>query len=430
MKLNLKNPELAINGGTPVRTVPWIDNYTCGKEEKRAACQAIDSGYLSKFEGSFTPDPPFSFWGGPFVQQLEEDWNRYYGSKYAISMNSATSGLYAALGALEIGYGDEVIVSPSTMTACAVGPLIYGAIPIFSDIERTTGAIDCDSVEKLLTPRTKCVIVVHQFGIPADMDRLLAICKQRNIKIIEDCAQAHGAKYKDRYVGTIGDIGVFSLNVNKTIQSGEGAVCITDDDDLRYRLALIRNHAEAVVGPAHVANIINLIGFNYRLTEVQAAIAIEQLKKLNSLNEQRLEMVHSLNQKFKKFDFLEVVEGRKDCVNTFYQFPLLFSEEKSGVLIEDFRKAICEEGCFFFRGHTPLYLQPIYQTKTVFKHGYPFTAPENQAIQTNYEPGSCPMAERMKNHELLLNEHVRPPNKMADIDDLVQIFEKVGRAAS
>jgi perosamine synthetase len=428
MKINLKNSTLAINGGTPLRSTPWIDNYTTGDEEKQAAVRAIESGYLSKFEGSHTPDAPFSFWGGPFVQELEERWCDYYGSKYGISMNSATSGLYAALGALNIGFGDEVIVSPSTMTACAVGPLLYGAIPIFADVERTTGALDCDSVESLINSRTKCVLVVHQFGIPADMDRLLAICKKHDIKIIEDCAQAHGAKYKDLHVGTIGDIGVFSLNVNKTIQCGEGAVCITDDESLRQRLALIRNHAEAVVGPAGQQNLVNMIGFNFRLSEVHAAIAIEQLKKLDKLNEQRLEMVFYMNNQLKQFDFLEVIEGREKCKSTYYQFPVLYREEETGVPIEAFRGALCAEGCFFFRGHPPLYFQPIYQLKKAFKHGYPFSAPENREIKTNYEAGACPQAERLRNHELLLNEHVRPPNSLADMEDLVKIFEKIGKA--
>lgn len=428
MKINLKNKELAINGGNPVRRRPWIDNYTCGDEEKKAAARAIDSGYLSKFEGSFTPDPPFSFWGGPFIQELEERWSNYYGSRYAVSMNSATSGLYAALGALEIGYGDEVIVSPSTMTACAIGPLLYGAIPIFADVERKTGAIDCDSIEKLITPRTRCIIVVHQYGIPANMDRMLGICKKHNIKIIEDCAQAHAAKYKNRFVGTIGDIGVFSLNVNKTIQTGEGAVCITNDEDIRYRLALIRNHAEAVVGPGKYTNLINLIGFNLRLTEVQAAIGIEQLKKLDHLTKQRLEMVHYLNEKLKNFDFLEVVEDAEGCVNTYYQYPVLYLEDVTGIPIEDFRKAICEEGCYFFRGHIPLYYQPVYQTKTVYKHGYPFTAPENRDIKTNYFSGACPVAERLRDHELLRNEHIRPPNSLSDMDEIVKIFGKVAGA--
>lgn len=428
MKINLKNKDLAINGGNPVRKKTWIDNYTCGDEEKKAAARAIDSGYLSKFEGSFTPDPPFSFWGGPFVQELEELWCDYYGSRYAVSMNSATSGLYAALGALEIGFGDEVIVSPSTMTACAIGPLLYGAIPIFADVERKTGAIDCDSFEKLITPRTRCIIVVHQYGIPANMDRMLEICKKHNIKIIEDCAQAHAAKYKNRFVGTIGDIGVFSLNVNKTIQTGEGAVCITNDEELRYRLALIRNHAEAVVGPGKYTNLINLIGFNLRLTEVQAAIGIEQLKKLDLLTKQRLEMVHYLNEKLKKFDFLEVVEDDEGCVNTYYQYPVLYLEDVTGIPIEEFRNAICEEGSYFFRGHIPLYYQPVYQTKTVYKHGYPFTAPENRDIKTNYFSGACPVAERLRDHEILRNEHIRPPNTLSDMDDIVKIFEKVAGA--
>ncbi|MGK5092505.1 DegT/DnrJ/EryC1/StrS family aminotransferase [Deltaproteobacteria bacterium TL4] len=425
MKINLANPALAINGGSPVRLQPWIDNYTCGEEEKAAAIRAIETGFLSKFEGSHTPDAPFSFWGGPFVLELEERWHSYYGSKYAVSMNSATSGLYAALGALEIGFGDEVIVSPSTMTACAVGPLIYGAIPIFADVEQMTGSIDCDSFEKLITPRTKCLIVIHQFGIPAEMDRLVQICRQHEIAIIEDCAQAHGAKYKGKYVGTFGDIGVFSLNVNKTIQCGEGAVCITNNEDLRYRLALIRNHAEAVVGPAEYSNIVNLIGFNYRLTEVQAAIAIEQLKKLDGLNEKRLEMVRYLSDNLRKFDFLDIVDGREDCHSTFYQYPVLYKEAVAGTTIEEFRKALCKEGCYFFRGHTPLYFEPVYQIKKAFKHGYPFSAPENKMIQTNYHKGACPMAEQLRNHDLLLNEHVRPPNTIDDMKELVKIFEKV-----
>lgn len=425
MKVQLDRRELAINGGPPFRTKPWIGNYTCGEEEKQAAIKAIDSGYLSKFEGSFTPDPPFSFWGGPFVQELERQWCEYYGCKYALSVNSATSGLFAALGALEVGYGDEVIVSPSTMTACAIGPLIYGAIPIFADIERETGCLDCTSIERHLTPRTKCVIIVHQFGLPADMDRLLEICKARGVRIIEDCAQAHGAKYKGRPIGTIGDIGVFSLNVNKTIQTGEGGVCITNDDDLRMRLALIRNHGEAVVGPANYENIVNLIGFNYRLTEVQAAIAVEQLKKLDDLNNRRLEMVHYLNKKLRAFGFLEIVEGRPDCLSTYYQFPLIYKEEVGQAPIESFRKAICAEGCYFFRGHRPLYYEPVYQRKVAFKHGYPFAAPENAKIQTNYAPGACPVAERMREHELLLSEYIRPPNTLDDMDDLVAIMEKV-----
>ncbi len=148
MKIDLTNTELSLNGGNPLRNEHkrWLDNFTTGKEEKAAAIEVIESGYLSLFEGSHTPDAPFSFEGGPYVQKFETEWSAYYNIKHSISINSATSGLYAAIGALGIGYGDEVIVSPFTMTACALAPLIYGAIPVFADVELETGSLDLEGL--------------------------------------------------------------------------------------------------------------------------------------------------------------------------------------------------------------------------------------------------------------------------------------------
>lgn len=426
MSLNLDDPKLAINGGTKIRNKPWLDNFTFGDEEKQAAVAAIDSGYLSKFEGSHTPDPPFSFRGGPLVQKLESMWCDYYGSRYSVSVNSATSGLYAALGALGVGYGDEIIVSPSTMSACAVGPLLYGAIPIFADIERNTGSLNPDSILTKVTSRTKAILVVHQYGIPADMDPIMAIAKSHDIKVIEDCAQAHGAKYKGRCVGTIGDIGIFSLNVNKSIQCGEGGVCTTDNEDLKYRLELIRNHGEAVVGPAGYKNILNIIGFNYRLTEIQAAVAIEQLKKLDHINSVRMSYIDYLNKKISAFDFLEPMPGREGCVSTFYTWPFIFKSLVAGVDVESFRTTLNAEGMYFIRGYRPLYLQPLYQTKTLFKNGYPWRAPENQGIETNYDQGSCPMAEAMREC-ILVNEYIRLPNTRDDLDQILAAFTKIAK---
>jgi len=430
MPLNLLDPSLAVNGGTPVRTKPWLDNFTTGDEELRALKSVLDSGYLSKFEGSYTPDPPFSFHGGPFVQRFEAAWREYYGCRHAVSVNSATSGLYAALGALNVGFGDEVIVSPSTMSACAVGPLIYGAIPVFADIERETGALDPASIERNITPRTKAILVVHQYGIPADMDPIMELARQHDLKVIEDCAQSHAAKYKGRYVGTIGDIGVFSLNVNKSIQSGEGGVCITDDDDLSYRLELIRNHAEAVVGPAGYENIVNMIGFNYRLTELQAAVALEQLNKLDRINEVRMGYVDYLNEKLAEFDFLDLMPGREDSVSTFYTYPFRFNPEVAGVDYDAFHEALNAEGMYFLKGYRPLYMQPIYQTRTAFKKGYPWAAPENRdSNSVSYAPGTCPVAEEMEKR-VLVKEYVRLPNTMEDMDDIVAAFEKIAGCAS
>jgi perosamine synthetase len=439
MKIDLTNKHLALNGGTPLRSEhkKWQDNFTTGEEEKAAASEVIESGYLSLFEGSHTPDVPFSFEGGPYVQKFESEWSAYYNVKHSISVNSATSGLFAAIGALGIGYGDEVIVSPYTMTACALAPLIYGAIPVFADVELETGSLDPTSIRAKVSKNTKAIIVVHQFGIPANMDKISAIAKEFNLKIIEDCAQAHGCLYKGKEVGTIGDIGVFSLNVNKTIQTGEGGVCVTNDDDLAYRLKLIRNHGEAVVGPAGYKNIVNIAGFNYRMTEILAAVASVQLKKLPALNTARIAMVSSLVEQLSEFDFLQPLISRPECKNctcaqnkkckpTFYVFPMRFLPEKTNITRKEFIATLNAEGFLFFQGYVaPLYLQPLYQEKSLFRKGYPFEAPANQKLNMDYAKGLCPTTERLHYHEMTINEHIRLPNTQEDIDDIYRAIKKI-----
>ena len=424
-RIDLSNPKLAINGGNKIRKKSWADNITTGEEEKIALSRVIDSGYLSLFEGSHTPDAPFSFYGGPEVQALEDEWNEYYGSKYSVSVNSATSGLYMAIGALGIGYGDEVIVSPYTMSACAMAPMIYGAIPVFADVD-DMGSLDPKSIKTLVSPRTKAILVVHQFGIPAQMNEIMEIANEYNLKVIEDCAQAHGAKYRGQYVGTIGDIGVFSLNVNKTIQSGEGGVCVTNDKDLHYRLALIRNHGEAVVEAAEYDDIINIAGFNYRMTELQAAVCRVQLNKLDGLNVERLKLVKQLNNGLRVFDFLVVPEERRDCESTYYVYPLKFLSEIAGIKREQFVEAVNAEGINFFQGYVkPLYTQPVYQKRSLFKNGYPFSAIENKSCRMEYNIGICPNAEKLHFDQMIINEHIRLPNTEEDVRDIINAIHKI-----
>lgn len=436
-KINLNRVELAINGGRPIRTNPWLDNFTMGLEERIAAQRVLDHGFMSLFEGSHTPDKPFSFRGGPEVIGLEEEWCEYYECKHSISVNSATSGLYAAVGALGLGYGDEVIVSPYTMSACAVAPMIYGAIPVFADVDLETGCLDAGSIESRITPRTKGILVVHQFGFPADMDAIMSLAGKYKLRVIEDCAQAHGARYKGKNVGTIGDIGVFSLNVNKTIHAGEGGVCITNDPDLAYRLQLIRNHGEAVVGPAGYENITNIAGFNFRMTEITAAIAREQLKKLKNFNLSRLALVEQLKNGLRGLDFFTPLQGPSKCLNcscsersscksTYYVFPIRYKEGLIGIDRETFVNAVNAEGIQFYKGYTkPLYLQPVYQRRLLFKHGYPFSAIENKESRLNYEYGICPIAEQLHFKEMVLSEHIRLPHSSSDIAQIIEAVIKV-----
>jgi dTDP-4-amino-4,6-dideoxygalactose transaminase len=250
--------QLAINGGEPVRKTPFPGYVTIGKEEKLAVMEVLDSTVLSKYLGTWSPD----FYGGPKVRQLERDWSEYFGIKHAVSVNSATSGLYAAVGAAGVGPGDEVIVSPYTMTASATAALVYGAIPVFADIDPQIFCLSPESVEKCITPSTKAIIVVDIFGHPADMDEIMEIARDHDLIVIEDAAQAPGAKYKGRFAGTLADMGVYSLNYHKTIHCGEGGIVVTNNDDLTERLQLIRNHAEVVVKNKGVKNLVNMVGFN------------------------------------------------------------------------------------------------------------------------------------------------------------------------
>ena len=270
--------KLALFGGPPVRTRKYSPHITTGEEEKRAAMSVLEKGVLSEFEG--TDNEYFS--GGEQVRLLEQEWAEKFSVRYAVSFNSATSALYAAVGACEVGPGDEVVVTPFTMSATATAILAYNAIPVFSDVELEHYNLEPSALEGRITPMTKAIFVVHIFGHPADMDAITAIAKKHNLRVLEDAAQSPGAMYNGRLSGTIGDIGVYSLNCNKVIQCGEGGIAVTNDADLAERLRLIRNHAEAVIASGRKVNgLVNMIGWNYRMTEIEAAIAREQLKKLD-----------------------------------------------------------------------------------------------------------------------------------------------------
>ncbi len=417
--------KLAINGGTPVRTKSWQEPNSIGKEEEAAVARVMKSKQLSLFMGVYDPQPPYSFFGGPEVQALEETAKKMFGAKYVVSVNSATSGLFAAIGALGIGYGDEVIVSPYTMSACAVAPLVYGAIPVFADVDQN-GSLDPVSIRERITPRTKAILVVHQFGIPAQMNEIMKIAKEHNLKIIEDCAQAWGAKFDGKYVGTIGDIGVMSFNVHKTIQSGEGGLCFTNDDEVALRLQMIRNHGESIVESAKYENIENIVGFNYRMTELQAAVAHEQLKKLEELNAGRKAMVKKFYEGVAKHDCFVLPDlSKRDA--TYYVCPFRYLSAKCGNTPRaDLVKTLKAEGIPFAEAYVkPLYLLPIFQKKTAFKNGYPWSAPENKNSNPSYSAGTAPNAEKLHTDELLMQIYLCHPQTMVDVDDMITAIDKV-----
>lgn len=419
--------KLAIKGGKAVRTDLFPAYNTIGREEKEAVMKVMDTGNLSQFLGAHHND----FLGGPSVRAFEENWASSFGVKYAVSVNSNTSGLFTAMGAIGVQPGDEVIVSPYSMSASAIAPLLYGGIPVFADIDPITFCMSPESIEKLITPRTKAILIVHIFGHPAEMDAIMAIAKRHKLYVVEDCAQAPMAKYNDRFVGTIGHLGVFSLNYHKHIHTGEGGVIISNDSNLIERCQMIRNHAENVVAPRGIEDLTNMIGFNYRMTEIECAIGIEQLKKLPFLLSERQKNIAFLNEKLCDFKALELQPVLKNgSVHTYYVHPIKFNAEIAGVgrnLFVDALKAelpsafLRETAPLIGAGYVlPIYLQPLYQKKAAWAFGHSLN---NSNI--SYEKGLCPVTEMMHYEVLFSHEFMRPGMTATDLMDVVNAFQKI-----
>jgi perosamine synthetase len=418
---------LAINGGIPVRTKLFPAYNTIGEEEKSAVMKVLDSGNLSQFLGAWHKD----FYGGPMIQHFEKDWSSAFGSKYSISVNSNTSGLFTAIGACRIQPGDEVIVSPYTMSASALAPVIYGAVPVFADVDYDNFGMSPESIEKCITPRTKAILVVHIFGNPAKMDEIMAIAKKYNLYVIEDCAQAPMAKYKGKYVGTIGDIGIFSLNYHKHIHTGEGGVIITNNEDLAERCFLIRNHGENIVDPKGVEDKFNTFGYNFRMTEMEAAVGIEQLKKLPALNEERLVNAEYLAKGIGEINGITAPKIEGFSKHVYYLQAFKFNKDIVGIDRNTFVNAIkAEIPSAVLREDTPLigagyvkplYLQPLYQQRATHCS---FNC-EKYKGEVNYSKGICPVTEKLHFEELITHEYMRPGMSKEDMDDVIAAFNKV-----
>ncbi len=421
--------KLAINGGTPVRTKKITPRRPITEDDKKAVMEVMDSGHISMFFGS--PGPKWL--GGKKVKEFESNWCSMFGYKHGISVNSWTTGLMAAVGAVGVEPGDEVICSPYTMSASATSVLFYGGIPVFADIDPDTFNMDPKSIAQKISPRTKAILVVHLFGQPCDMDEIMALAKKHNLKVIEDGAQSPGVRYKGRYVGTIGDIGGFSLNYHKHIHTGEGGMLVTEDDDLALRCQLIRNHGENLVESLGVKDISNCIGSNYRLTELQAAIGVVQLTKLDHCLKHRNKLADYFSKRLSAFPFLTPAVVKPGNEHAYYLYPIKLDETKLGLSRSTFVNAVLkefptpdiwEQTPLAPAYGKPLYLNPVYQTQTAIgKKGFPFSM--NPSVKYDYSKGSCPVVERMYEHEMITCPLIHEEVNESDLDDLIRAIEKV-----
>ncbi|MDH5523668.1 MAG: DegT/DnrJ/EryC1/StrS family aminotransferase [Desulfobulbaceae bacterium] len=403
--------QLALLDGDPIRNTELPAYNTIGSTEIEAALDVLKTGVLSGFVA--TPGPYFL--GGRWVLELEQMFCERFGCRYAVSVNSATSGLHAALAAAGIGPGDEVIVSPYSMAASATTIVMCGAVPVFVDVEPDTFCMDVNQVASSVTSRTKAIMGVNIFGQPAELASLRDLADSHGLFLVEDNAQAPAAQYHGQWTGTIGDMGVFSLNRHKTMQCGEGGVVVTNNELFAHRLRMVRNHGEAVLpewdDDSLKSGNEDIVGFNYRLTELQASIAKPQLMRLDALNKVRIQLADYLTEQLSEFSFLHAPKIRKGCSHVYYLYPMIYDPEVLGVSRDRFIEAMRAEGMPIANYVRPLYHIPLYKNR--------------YGELDCYKPENFPVVEELWKHTILVTSICRPPLEHSHIDEFLAAIRKI-----
>ncbi|MFC1961737.1 DegT/DnrJ/EryC1/StrS family aminotransferase [Chloroflexota bacterium] len=321
-----------------------------GVEELNNVVEAVKSGWISS--------------KGKFVTEFEEVFARYCGVKYGIATSNGTTALHLALVVLGIGRGDEVIVPTLTFIATANAVTFTGAKPVFVDSHPKYWCMDPAKIEQMITPRTKAIIPVHLYGHPCDMDLINAIARAHKLSVIEDAAEAHGAEYKGKKIGSFSDIACFSFYGNKIITTGEGGMCLTDNEELAVKLQILRDHGQ------HPARRYwhDVIGFNYRMTNLQAAIGVAQIKKIDALIERKRQLAKwyaKALEDLRRDADLTLPSEMPWAKNVYWMYTILLSE-KLGLTRDEIAVKLEERGTETRPMFYPLHVMPPYQNNSSF----------------------------------------------------------------
>ena len=391
---------LALHGGTAVRTGPIGQWPVFGEEEEQLLLEALRSGVWGSIDGTF-------------VKRFEREFADLHDARYGVATVNATMGLSVALKAVGIVAGDEVLVPPYTFIATASAALMLGAIPIFVDVDPETLLIDPSAVDAAVTSRTKAIVPVHHGGSPADMDGVMAAAKRHHLRVVEDAAQAHGAAWRGRPVGAIGDVGVFSFQSSKPINAGEGGIMLTNDTELDELLWSYRNVGRRRGGEwyEHVR-----LGWNLRMTEFQAAVLLGQMRRMPEQQARRTKAAAYLNGALSGIPGVVPVKVPDGVTaHSWYTYHWRWLGAADGGLQKaEFARALGAEGIPVFAGYVPLN--------------------RNEAIIDEIRrlggqaPGPCPMAERAAADEVLVFALPILMGTTADLDDVVAAVDKVARA--
>jgi len=326
-------------------TRPYFD-----EEEIEEIKGVLDSGWVSQ---------------GPKTKEFEEAFAKYVGAKYAIAVTNCTAALHLSLLAIGVGKGDEVLVADFTYPATAHSVLYCGAKPIFIDVDPKTYNIDPELIEEKITEKTKAIIPVHIFGQPADMEPIMEIAENYGLRVIEDAACAHGAKYKNKFAGTIGDAGCFSFHARKGMTTGEGGMVVTNDRKLADEVRSLsiygitstwdREKSEEFIIPRFVK-----LGFNYKMSDISAAVGIVQLRKLEKMIERRRELARYWDENLQNLELIEPPYCSEDVRHVYQSYVALVDKRiNRNKLIERLRK----EGIQTQIGTYACHVQPVYKSE-------------------------------------------------------------------
>jgi dTDP-4-amino-4,6-dideoxygalactose transaminase len=367
---------LAIDGGPPAKTSPFPPRRRHGAREKQLLEEVVDSDILF-------------YWLGTKVFELQRRAAERYGRRHAVACSSGTASVHIAVGALGLPAGAEVIVPAITDMGSLTGILYQGLVPVFADVEPDTLNIDPESARRLAGPKTAAILAVHHAGLAADLDGLLAVAREAGVPVIEDCAQAWGCEYRGRAVGTFTDIAAFSLNHFKHIECGSGGMVVTDDDRLRYRVSLFLDKCyqreEGIRNPFFLAP-------NYQMTELQGAVALAQLERVDAIAARRSALGSRLNGILAGCPGVFTQPVPAGSRHSYFLYLFRLDPGRLGCTADDFSRALAAEGvpsaAHLITGGRPVYLYDIFTKRSAFPGTeYPF-APDRR-----YRPGDCPVAE-------------------------------------
>ena len=406
---------LAINGGEKAVTLDQNEALKWpqfGGEDFEAVKRALQM-------------PDYSFYEEAY--RFEEEFMDYSGAKYALAHNTGTSAIHSALFALGIGPGDEVITPSYTFWATAVPILSCNAIPVFAEVDQQSLNLDPQDVEKRITPQTRAIVVVHLWGLPCAMDEIMDISRRHDIRVIEDSSHAHGAEYKGKKTGTIGDIGCFSMQATKPLPSIEGGLLITDNREYYERAAALAHYERLPALPessiyrkfSHAC-----FGYKYRIHPLAAAIARVQLKHLDARNKLRNKNHEYLNSELGKIRGLETIKTPPDVKRVHYSYRIKYKQEElEGLEREKLIAALQAEGVdVTTERYELLHLQPVFQEADMWGKGCPWSCPHVMRKVT-YKQGDLPVTERVHQQMLALPAFPRASKNL--LKQYVQAFRKV-----